>query len=428
MSIYHNYALIIKEYLKNREDNFKLILNRKINDCPKIQRPRITAWCYEVVRREVTLNFIALNVDEKFIKKSEPYVRAMIFLALYFLFFTEKKLKGNIVNALVSVVPLRAKSYFNWFLRQSLRQEKELACVLEKAPLNIKLSFHEEIIPFIKNLCLKSGLSVDFMLEYLNKEPVFHLKCFDYEKLEKELIKRKLSFYKLEKLDSLLVNEKFYQTMDLIKQGLCYVQNSTSQLISYIANKITKGNVLDLCAAPGTKSLTLSLLNPTIKITAVDSNKKRVEIMKKSLDQKTQFKIFCSDARKDKVKGNYDLIILDAPCSSLGTIRKNPDIKSKIGIKDIRENASVQKEILSHTFKSYPQSKVLYSVCSFTTNETDDVIKDVLSQNKQRKNCTKDIIPLIKLLGFNFYESDLGVYILPHEELNSDLFYISLLI
>ena len=108
---------------------------------------------------------------------------------------------------------------------------------------------------------------------------------------------------------------------------MCWIQDFSSPFfpINNINIKNIKEKNIDLCAAPGGKSFQILSLNKNIIMN--DKSKNRIELIKENLDRlKFKTEIFNYDVLKLESKEKYDFIILDAPCSALGTIRKNPEI------------------------------------------------------------------------------------------------------
>lgn len=138
----------------------------------------------------------------------------------------------------------------------------------------------------------------------------------------------------------------------------------------------------DLCAAPGGK--TFQLLDNGFKVVSNDINKKRVQILFENLDRLNfKSKIYCNDALKLSFKKKFDVIIIDAPCSSTGTIRKNPDILIHKGNNKIIKNSSLQFKLLNKASTQLQENGyIMYIVCSLEKKEGEDVINSFLKKNK----------------------------------------------
>jgi 16S rRNA (cytosine967-C5)-methyltransferase len=288
----------------------------------------------------------------------------------------------------------------------------------------MKYSISKKLINNLKFL----SEDIEPFLKYLNEEPIFHL-------LENKFNTNKNSNKRDEMLNSLnfisplntyeLEKPKIFINT-LIKDGSCYIQNTGSQVISIIASHFARNRVLDCCAAPGTKSITLKNLCPNLKIIANDIHFDRINLLKNI--NRADIEIMVSDISTPSCKDVFDFLIVDAPCSSSGTLRKNPDLKTKITETLINNNVDKQKHILQSIFENFNNSYVLYAVCSFIQDETEDVLDYIITKNESKYSIkTIDLSNILTKYKFKFKKEKHGYYLLPSNTLNNDMFYISLI-
>jgi len=166
--------------------------------------------------------------------------------------------------------------------------------------------------------------------------------------------------------------------------GSCYVQDASAQLASHIMSPNNGELVLDACAAPGGKTTHLSEIAPNSSITALDSDATRLQKVKQNIDRYklNNIKIVQGLAQKqDWWDGtHFDKILLDAPCSASGVIRRHPDIKLLRKPKDITALVSIQKEIIENLWNMLkPGGALLYATCSIFKSENEDQIIDFLN-------------------------------------------------
>jgi len=160
-------------------------------------------------------------------------------------------------------------------------------------------------------------------------------------------------------------------------------------------NKYTPKNILDLCAAPGGKSIYLKELLPSAKIIACDIHDHRVELIKKYADsvgvkinvQKNDATVF-----NPEFENQFDLVICDAPCTGIGIAAKKPEILWNRKESDITELQKLQLRILS-TAQRYVKDggRLSYSTCSLFKAENEIVANRFL---KAHSNFTQDGLPL----------------------------------
>ena len=160
------------------------------------------------------------------------------------------------------------------------------------------------------------------------------------------------------------------------------VQDFSSFLPLYNFKKINKNNlVLDACAAPGGKSF--QILSKKLNVVLNDKNKKRIQILKTNLKR---LKLSAQILNKDFIQLNnnrkYDVIIIDAPCSAVGTIRRNPEIFFKNKGPNFDKLISLQENMLEKaSFLLNTNGFIIYMTCSFLKIETINHVEKFLKLN-----------------------------------------------
>ncbi|MBX7497118.1 methyltransferase domain-containing protein [Qipengyuania sp. 6B39] len=151
--------------------------------------------------------------------------------------------------------------------------------------------------------------------------------------------------------------------------GAWWVQDLAASLAAHLLGKGEGRHVLDLCAAPGGKSLQLAAQG--WQVTALDISKRRLELLRENL-KRTGLKagIVRADALKWEPKHSFDAILLDAPCTATGTARRHPDVLHRIGPRQIEEMAELQAALLEKA-QSWlkPGGTLVYATCSLEHEE-----------------------------------------------------------
>jgi 16S rRNA (cytosine967-C5)-methyltransferase len=140
-------------------------------------------------------------------------------------------------------------------------------------------------------------------------------------------------------------------------------------------------DVLDLCAAPGGKTMQLAAAGH--KVTAVDSSKTRLERLRENL-QRTNLtaQLVTADALRWQPDRQFDAILLDAPCSATGTFRRHPEVLYRARPKLIVENSELQGKLLDRAAQWLsPSGSLVYSVCSLEPQEGEEVINAFLASH-----------------------------------------------
>ena len=163
-------------------------------------------------------------------------------------------------------------------------------------------------------------------------------------------------------------------------EGLVSVQDAAAQLAAPWLLKETSRRVLDACAAPGGKSgHLLELGGAGIDLTCLDSDAKRLQAVGENLSRLGRSAtLACADASTPQTWWDgeaFDAILLDAPCSATGVIRRHPDIKLLRRASDIASLASLQRSLLDNLWPLLaPGGRMLYVTCSVLAAENDAVV------------------------------------------------------
>lgn len=159
-------------------------------------------------------------------------------------------------------------------------------------------------------------------------------------------------------------------------EGAWWVQDLAASLPARLlgagANGAEGRHVLDLCAAPGGKTMQLAAAG--WQVTALDNSKRRLDLLRDNL-KRTGLKAATvrADALTWEPKHRYDAILLDAPCTATGTCRRHPDVLHRIGARQIAEMAELQAALLAKAAEWLkPGGTLVYAVCSLEREEGED--------------------------------------------------------
>lgn len=143
--------------------------------------------------------------------------------------------------------------------------------------------------------------------------------------------------------------------------------------------------VLDLCAAPGGKTAFIAdLMNNTGEIVALDRFESRLKILEKNLNrlEVKNVKTITIDAMEFEDADGFDRVLVDAPCSGLGTLTKKPDLKWKKDLGDIRKIVNIQYDLLRKGASLVkPGGLLVYSTCTIEPEENENLVKEFLSES-----------------------------------------------
>jgi len=195
-----------------------------------------------------------------------------------------------------------------------------------------------------------------------------------------------------------LVLEKAVSVFKLpdFEQGACYVQDCSAQLAAYLLNPKEGELILDACSAPGGKTTHLSELAPKSNIVALDNDGERLKRVQQNIDRFSikNITILQGNAQtQDWWDGKlFDKILLDAPCSATGVIRRHPDIKLLRKPKDITALVALQKDILANLWPMLkPGGILLYATCSILKSENEEQMSCFLESYENAQELKIDL-------------------------------------
>jgi len=182
----------------------------------------------------------------------------------------------------------------------------------------------------------------------------------------------------------LLVIEGRPLSTEAFTNGRFVVQDEASQLIGELASPPAGATVLDLCASPGGKTVMITAdVGPRGFVVASDVRPQRVRLLASTLARcrvpNTVVVHVPAEGPLPFVSRAFDLIVIDAPCSGLGTVRRDPDIRWRRSPDDLLRFASAQRELLARSADLVkPGGRLLYSTCSSEPEENEEVVGSFL--------------------------------------------------
>ena len=207
---------------------------------------------------------------------------------------------------------------------------------------------------------------------------------------------------------------------NLFKCGIISIQDPASAAVAEMLKPANGDIILDVCAAPGTKSLLMAQkVGKSGKVFASDKDPSRVELgrldIKRHKNKNIQW--FVLDATKDTFP-MAEKILIDAPCTGTGVLRRRPDIKWRLKKKDFQYMRKIQISILNHMAKFLKvRGKIVYATCSLEPEENASVVIEFL-----RKNKNFSIIPPNHFLPPDWVNSDGFLMTMPYETGSDGLF------
>ena len=387
----------ILKSLKNEKINYdsiylKKIKNKKINssDIKLIQNVVLTSMRYNLEIDQILKIYV-----KKINKNSNSYFLILSSIAqIVFLHFKDYAVINSSVEIAKNKKFLKIyPAFINGLLRNIARNKKKL--------FKIKVSF--SMLPqwFINQTNNWNEKQKTNFVKTIKNEPNIHLVFKSSEDLDK------FKLPSIKTTENSLVIKKATKIKNLPKyrEGVWWIQDFSSMMPLFLLDKKNSKKVLDMCAAPGGK--TIQLICSKAEVVSYDKNKNKVSIMKENLHRLNfNNEVINKDSLKINSKDKFDMVIIDAPCSSIGTIRRNPEIFYRHSSPNFQYIIPTQYKFLNKAKDLVKNNGIIiYMVCSFLSNEGDNQIERFLSENKNfslvkyfSKN--RDIDELINEKGF----------------------------
>lgn len=367
---YRQIALEILIKTLNDESYSNLLMRKKLETVPVINRPAITNLVNGVLRKYEYLNY---QFSQEINNKTSLRLRIILSMALYERFFLKEK--DYAINN--EYVELGKNDYEKSFINAILHKINEEKTA-EQAYINSCLP------KWIYNLLASQydKQTLDKIIRTYQSIPTVYYR----------LNKNKASYADLKMLniriinDDIFVSDKNLLNSEQYLKGLFYVQDINSASL-YKHLQLNKDHtLLDVCSAPGSKLFNCLDIVKTENAYANDIHPQRVNLIKKMADRlgfkNLNYLNYDGNMIKDNLEMQFDRILLDVPCSGLGVIGRKPDLKFHIKPDDLDNLEKIQYELLINSVSLLKDNGVvLYSTCTLNKKENTRLIHKFLKNN-----------------------------------------------
>lgn len=352
-----------------------------------------------VIRNRTYLDYVIKINSRVKIKRIHKIILSILEMAIYQMYFLDKVPDYSIVDESVNLAKIYGNrgsiSFTNGILR-SISKKDAPQVKIEDSIDNLSTFYSH---PKFYTEYFYNNYGEEFtkkLLKANNEMPPFTIRVNTLKTSKSDLMSnlKELGFEIEETVyDNALniLNPKGIIDTKYFDEGHFYVQDLGSILVASFLNPRENSSLLDLCAAPGGKTTHLAeLMNNTGEIIACDKSQGKISLIQENANR-LGVKIIetrVNDARVSNKEfiDKFDYVLVDAPCSGTGLYRKKPDIKWNKDLEDIRALAEIQLEILDKA-KDYVKDggELLYSTCSLSKIENEDVVNKFLENNKNFK-------------------------------------------
>lgn len=359
---------------------------------PKQDRAFYTRIVQGTLENQIRLDYVITQFSKVRIQKMKPLIRELLRMSVYQILYLEHVPDSAACNEAVKLAAKRGffglKGFVNGVLRNIVRQKDSL-------------SFPEKDKDMLSYLEVKYSIP-KWILEDWNQ-------MYSTEEIEKMGIafhetrktsvriaapeKRKEILTEFQSLgvtvkenpyctDGLLLSDYDYlAALPPIAEGLVVVQDTSSMLVGQVAAPKKDDFVIDLCAAPGGKSIHVAqLLQGSGKVLSQDVSDYKVSLIEEAVERtglsNIECRVFDATDFDAELEEKADLVIADVPCSGLGVLGRKPEIRYRMSREQIRELNALQKRIVTNAMRYVkPGGTLIYSTCTINRIENQDMVQ-----------------------------------------------------
>jgi 16S rRNA (cytosine967-C5)-methyltransferase len=353
---------------------------------------------FGVLRRQGTLDHILSGLLAQPLARQEPQVLIFLRLGLYQLLYLDRIPESAAVNESVNlakqVLP-RASGLVNAVLRNYLRHKDSVTYPdAVAAPAASIAARHSHPAWLVKLWFSQLGeAETEPLAEASSRQPPLTLRANTLATTREELLEKfaangiTAAPCRFSPFGLTVEGRHHIPGLPGFREGLFAVQDESSQMAGILLDPQSGERVLDTCAAPGGKATHLAqLMGNRGELLAMDNSGSKLPLIQEAAQRLgiTIIRTRAADLLQSAAfpADAFDRVLLDAPCSGLGVIRRNPEAKWRLTPEDITRLAAVQKVMLKNAIRMLrPGGVLLYSTCSTTLEENEAVVGDFLSRH-----------------------------------------------
>lgn len=359
-----------------------LLLKDGLDGFEARDRAFISALVYGTLDKKISLDYI-ISLYAK--GRIQPKIKNILLLGAYQIMYMDKVPDFSAVKTSVdlceNVGKGMLKGYVNGVLRK-IAENKENILYPEKKDEYISAKYSFPLF-FVRELI--SDLGEDGAENFCS----YKCKRTTSVRTEKELAEEKMRKYGGEKG---IYFDNFFSVNDIngiFYDNSCFIQSEASYSACLALSPKKGERILDACAAPGGKTVCIASMMKSGTVVACDKHAHRTELIEKNAHRAGVENIVCvkcEDMTEAHLDGEFDRILIDAPCSGLGVTDKKPEIKNSVTEESCRELEEIQYSLLNNCAKQLKSGGVLvYSTCTVRKKENADNIMRFLKNNPEFK-------------------------------------------
>lgn len=347
-----------------------------------------TELVYGTVSRKITLEwYLAHFIEDR--EKLDTWVYYLLMLSLYQMLYLDKLPTHAVVNEAVTLAKRGrgADKFVNAILRKISQSTLPNPADIKRK--NKRLSIQYSVpVWLVQTLIAEYGderaEKIFQSLHIRNKASIRVTDSQQIDRLAEELD----AHHSLLSPVGLVKSHGHFAATDYFKQGLITIQDETSQLVASTLKIQGEEQILDACAAPGGKTCHMASYLTSGKIMALDLYEHKLTLIEENakrlglVDKIETKRLDASRVHEEFGPDTFDKILVDAPCSGIGLIRRKPDIRYNKAAMDFENLKTIQLQILDSVCQSLKIGGIItYSTCTIIAKENQEVIDEFLQNH-----------------------------------------------
>ncbi|MDJ0658408.1 MAG: 16S rRNA (cytosine(967)-C(5))-methyltransferase [Crocosphaera sp.] len=436
-------TLEILRQIDRKNSYTDIALNRGLNrnNLNPSDRGLCTALVYGIIRHQRTLDSLIDQLGKKTAQQQPPDLRRILHIGLYQLRYLDHIPPSAAVNTSVDLAKenklQRLSGVVNGILRQYIRssQTNQDPLILPSDPIK-KLAINYSFPDWMIETWIKQWgeTTTEQLCHWFNQTPTLDIRIHPLkttlDTLTLQLTEAGVNVTPVPPFPcALRLQGKIgaIATLPGFREGHWTVQDTSAQLVSYLLDPQLGETIIDACAAPGGKTTHIAeLMGDQGTIFACDRTPSRLKKVQENAQrlQLNAITIIEGDSRHlTEFMDQADRVLVDVPCSGLGTLHRHPDIRWRQTPEKIRELSLLQLEILTQAAQWVkPQGTLVYATCTLNPTENQEIIETFLSRHSYWQIET----PSPNWLFSSFVTSSKWIEILPHEQDTDGFFMVKL--
>lgn len=415
-------ALDILMEVNEKEQYIHVLLNdalRKYQYLEKNERAFISRLVKGTMERRLTLDYVINQVSSVRVNKMKPLIRNLMRMSVYQMMYMEQVPVSAVCNEAVKLAKKRKFTNLSGFVNGVLRNiSRQLPQIKLPDDLSIKYSVPQELVSVLEASYGRE--TVELIFESFLKENKVSAITNTVKITKKELVNR-LKSQGITVEDAPYVEDAFilsdYNYIDDIEEfsaGMFQIQDISSMLAGVIASPAKDSAVLDVCAAPGGKSIFAALMmSGTGHVISRDVSERKTGQIEENVERLglSNIDVEVSDAAVHNIEDEdmADMLIADLPCSGIGIIGRKPDIKYNVSRDKIDGIIQLQRKILDSIYSDVKHGGyIVYSTCTLNSQENEENVRYIKSKGFEAVDITaslpEKLIDDAKRAGKHYYD------------------------